>query len=185
MARSITFLFFVLTIVGCDNDETANNILAEVKPEATYQGKKLSAWTKQLEHEDVKTRRLAAKAIEEMGKNAADALPTLEKVLAKSGEDSIVRFVAAVSVWQMTQETRRVMSALLSMLRSNNSETQYRAALALEIIGPPALAAGPNLQKIIDTYNKLDYSRLGYDEQLLLATAKDALAKIEGRDELD
>jgi len=168
---------------GCDNEESMNETLEGVKPEVTYQGKRLSHWRGQLDDDDVHNRRLAARALGEMGQDAIETLPALEKVLAKSGEDGVVRFVTAVSIWQMTHEIRRVMPSLLSMLRSRNLDTQYRAASALEIIGPPALGAVPSLQKIVDTYSKLDYSRLGYDEQLLFATAKDAMAKIEGQDD--
>lgn len=182
MARSITWLLLVFMVAACDKEDAAKDTLADLKPEVTYQGKRLSDWTKQLESDDVSDRRMAAKAIQEMGQRALEALPALESVLGKPDEDGVVRFVAAVSIWQMTQQAQNVMPALLSMLRSNDVEIQYRGALALEIIGPGAMAAVPVLENIVETYKKLDYSRLSYDEQLLLATAKDALAKIEGRD---
>jgi len=174
---------FILIACGCDKKDAVDEAISDLKPEVTYQGKRFSQWGKELEDRDVQKRRLAAKALGEMGKDAIDALPSLEKLLGKSGEDGIVRYLAAVGIWEMTGEVRRVMPALLSMLRNNDPDIRYRAVLVFEYIGPPALAATSALQKIVDDYGKLNYSTLNYDEQLLLATTKDALEKIEGLDE--
>ena len=183
MTRSIIWLLWVFIVIGCDRDDAVDDTLPDRKPEVTYQGKRLRDWVQQLESDNVHDRRVAAKALEEMGPRALDALPILEKVLGTSKEDNIVRFVAAVSIWQMTGQTQRVMPPLLSMLASEDVETQYRAVLALEIIGPPASAALPVLKNILHKYQSLDESRLGYDEHSLLATTREALVKIAGRSE--
>jgi len=176
------FLGWAVAAGGCDRQEQAvRDGSPGAKPEAVFQSKPLSGWVRELSDRDVDVRRRAAKALGEMGPDGREALGVLEQSLAKVDEDVIVRFVAAVSIWELTGEVGRVMPTLLSMLRSDNLDLRYRGALVLEIIGKPAVAAVPDLRKVVEAYGKRDSSRLGYDEQLILTTATDALAKIQGR----
>ena len=171
----------VVAISGCEQ-EAPHAALPDAKPEAVFQGKPLSGWVRELSEGEVDVRRRAAKALGAMGSGGREGLGALEQSLVKADEDAIVRFVAAVSIWELSGEVGRVMPTLRSMLRSDDLEVCYRSALALEIIGKPAAAAEGDLRRVVQAYSSRDSSKLSYDEQLLLVTAKGALDKIQGED---
>ncbi len=172
----------VLLGLGCGEDEgsdPASN--AEVQAEPQYQGKPLSQWAQALQDKkQVRVRRQAAKALGEIGQDAQPQLPALEQALGNPGEDALVRYNAAVSILRISGDGGRVVPALMMMLNNPDLDSQYRAALALERVGPAAAAAAPKLQKMVEMYNKMDYASLSHEEKLLAATAEDALKKIEG-----
>ncbi len=141
----------------------------------------LARWLQTLKAQDVDARRKAAKAIGELGSGGREGLVALERAMDNPDEDPIVRFIAAMSVLQITGEPARVVPALSLMLDSDDLELRYRGVLGLELVGPPASSSVPKLQAIVDQYDKLPASDRSFDQHLILETAKEAPGKIQRR----
>jgi hypothetical protein len=178
MKEAVVLLFcLALAGVGCDQEGGGVDGLAGGPH---YQGKPISKWVEALSDEDVYARRDAAKAFARMGQDGQEGVPALEGTLANPKEDNLVRYHAALSLWTITQDAASVVPQLILMLNGRDADARYRAVLALQAVGPAASAAVPHLNKVIEPLSQRDYSTLLDAEQLLLATVRDALSKIEG-----
>ena len=145
-------------------------------------GEPVSHWVEALKDRKVQTRRDAAKILGQAGPDGQEAVAALEQLLKKPSEDPLARYNAAVSIQQITKDPGRAVPGLVTMLNSTKPDARFRGALALKQIGPAAAPAVPKLKKIVDAYSQRNYADLSYDEQLLLATAREALSKIEPAD---
>ncbi len=96
---------------------------------------------------DLGPRQMACWFAGEMGPAAESFLPSLEGCFEQKNE--VLRILAAWAHWRIAHRADQALPVLQAVLRDPNSNAQDLALCVLAEIGPPAVAAEPDLQAIM------------------------------------
>lgn len=111
--------------------------------ELRHKEKTINEWIEELDHNDVEVRRSAARALEQTGPEAKDAIPALIEVL--EDKDEYVRTAAGRALGKIGPEAERAIPALMKMIKDQVMIVRMGAAAGLGGIGPKAREAIPLL----------------------------------------
>jgi len=115
--------------------------------EPRQEEKTLNQWIEKLEHEDVEVRRSAARALQEMGPGAKEAVPVLVKAL--QDKDELVRTNAGFALGRVGPEAEQAIPNLIETLQDEVMIVRVGAAGGLGGIGPRAKKAIPALAEVL------------------------------------
>jgi len=124
MPRTLS-LFLVIVIAGCAG-RTAPTMSS---------GKPVSQWVEALKGADVRVRCRAVRALGNVGKADAAAIPAL--IDALGDRDARVRGEAALALLKSGPDAREAVPALTRALKDKNAQVRYYAGKALEKIELP------------------------------------------------
>jgi HEAT repeat protein len=137
LLASILLSVNLLTIAGGNEEELR------------YKEKTINEWIKELDHNDWEVRRNAARALEQKGPEAKDAIPALIEAL--EDEDEYVRTAASRALGKIGPEAERAIPALMKMIKDQVMIVRMGAAAGLGGIGPKAREAIPLLADALES----------------------------------
>jgi HEAT repeat protein len=111
--------------------------------------KTINEWIEELDHNDVEVRRSAARALEQKGPEAKDAIPALIEAL--EDKDKYVRAAAGRGLGKIGPEAERAIPALMKMMKDQVMIVRMGAAVGLGGIGPKAREAIPLLADALES----------------------------------
>ena len=120
--------------------------------ELRHKEKTIDEWIEELDHNDVEVRRSAARALEQTGPEAKDAIPALIEAL--EDKDEYVRAAAGRALGKIGPEAERAIPILMKMIKDQVMIVRMGAAIGLGGIGPKAREAIPVLADALEGPNE-------------------------------
>lgn len=134
-----------------------------------YEGKSVSAWTKNLTNADPEVRKEGALALGSIGKGAKKSVPDLAMMIVED-QDANVRAAASFAIMKIGSTATEAVPGLIKGLQDEEGVVRFNCANALRVIGPDAKDATEALIKALnDEKNQI------YSDKLIL-TVQDCIA---------